>query len=122
VLFFCSVPDPTGNITTSSSSAHYSPLLDIFLSNVSPSRSIFGYSHPAPARTTDYNGFFLFSALYSDEDSDIQEKCCASGESYAITATSAATCASVDTPEDIEPEQMATCKTEATSCCQEYFK
>jgi hypothetical protein len=34
----------------SSSSAYYSPLLDIGLSNVSPSRSIFGYSHPAPAR------------------------------------------------------------------------
>jgi hypothetical protein len=34
----------------SSSSAHYSPLLDMGLSNFSPSRSIFGYSHPAPAR------------------------------------------------------------------------
>jgi hypothetical protein len=32
------------------SSAHYSPLLDIGLSNFSPSRSIFGYSHLAPAR------------------------------------------------------------------------
>jgi hypothetical protein len=30
-------------------SAYHSPLLDIGLSNVSPSRSIFGYSHPAPA-------------------------------------------------------------------------
>jgi hypothetical protein len=26
-----------------------SPLLDIGLSNFSPSRSIFGYTHPAPA-------------------------------------------------------------------------
>jgi hypothetical protein len=34
---------------SSSSSAHYSPLLDIGLSNLSPSRSILGYSHPAPA-------------------------------------------------------------------------
>jgi hypothetical protein len=34
----------------SSSSAYYSPLLDIGLSNVSPSRSIFGYSHPAVLR------------------------------------------------------------------------
>jgi hypothetical protein len=34
---------------TSSSSAHNSPLLDIGLYNFSPSRSIFGYSHPAPA-------------------------------------------------------------------------
>jgi hypothetical protein len=34
---------------SSSSSAYYSPLLDIGLSNVSPSRSIFGYSHPSPA-------------------------------------------------------------------------
>jgi hypothetical protein len=33
----------------SSSSAHYSPLLDISLSNFSPSRSILGYSYPAPA-------------------------------------------------------------------------
>jgi hypothetical protein len=33
--------------TSSSSSAHYSPLLD--LSNCSPSRSTFGYSHSAPA-------------------------------------------------------------------------
>jgi hypothetical protein len=31
------------------SSAHYSPLLDIGLCNFSPSRSIFSYSHPAPA-------------------------------------------------------------------------
>jgi hypothetical protein len=30
----------------SSSSAYHSPLLDIGLSNLSPSRSIFGYSHP----------------------------------------------------------------------------
>jgi hypothetical protein len=35
-------------ISSSSSLAHYSPLLDIGLCNVSPSRSIFGYSHPAP--------------------------------------------------------------------------
>jgi hypothetical protein len=35
--------------SSSSSSAYYSPLLDIGLSNLSPSRSIFGYSHPAPA-------------------------------------------------------------------------
>jgi hypothetical protein len=33
----------------SSSSAHYNPLLDIGLSNCSPSRLIFGYSHPVPA-------------------------------------------------------------------------
>jgi hypothetical protein len=33
----------------SSSSAHYSPLLDIGHCNLSPSRSILGYSHPAPA-------------------------------------------------------------------------
>jgi hypothetical protein len=32
-----------------SSSAHYSPLLGIGLSNFSPTRSIFGYSHTAPA-------------------------------------------------------------------------
>jgi hypothetical protein len=37
------------NQMSSSSPAHYSPLLDISLSNYSPSRSIFGYSHPAPA-------------------------------------------------------------------------
>jgi hypothetical protein len=36
-------------IVSSSLSAYYSPLLDIGLSNLSPSRSIFGYSHPAPA-------------------------------------------------------------------------
>jgi hypothetical protein len=35
--------------SSSSSSAHDSPLLDIGLSNFSPSRSILGYSHPAPA-------------------------------------------------------------------------
>jgi hypothetical protein len=35
--------------SSSSASAYYSPLLDIGLSNVSPSRSIFGYSYPAPA-------------------------------------------------------------------------
>jgi hypothetical protein len=35
--------------SSSSSSANYSPLLDKGLSNFSPSRSIFGYSHPAPA-------------------------------------------------------------------------
>jgi hypothetical protein len=34
----------------SSSSPHYSPLLDIGLSDCSPCRSIFSYSHPAPAR------------------------------------------------------------------------
>jgi hypothetical protein len=34
---------------SSSSSAHYRPLLDIGLSIFSPSRSIFGYSYPAPA-------------------------------------------------------------------------
>jgi hypothetical protein len=34
---------------SSSSSAYHSPLLDIGLANVSPSRSIFDYSHPAPA-------------------------------------------------------------------------
>jgi hypothetical protein len=34
---------------SSSSSAHYSPLMEIALSNFSSSRSIFGYSHPAPA-------------------------------------------------------------------------
>jgi hypothetical protein len=34
---------------SSSWSAHYSPPLDIDLSNFSPSRSILGYSHPAPA-------------------------------------------------------------------------
>jgi hypothetical protein len=33
----------------SSSSAHHSPLLDIGLSNFSPYRSIFDYSHPTPA-------------------------------------------------------------------------
>jgi hypothetical protein len=38
-FFFCS---------SSLSSAHYSPLLNIGLSNLSPSRSILGYSHPAP--------------------------------------------------------------------------
>jgi hypothetical protein len=37
-------------VTSSSlSSAHHSPLLDIGLSNFSLSRSILGYSHPAPA-------------------------------------------------------------------------
>jgi hypothetical protein len=36
-------------ISVSSSSAYHSPLLDIGLSNLSPSRSIFGYSHPPPA-------------------------------------------------------------------------
>jgi hypothetical protein len=35
-------------IISSSSSAHRSTLLDIDLSTCSPSRSIFGYSHPAP--------------------------------------------------------------------------
>jgi hypothetical protein len=35
--------------SSSSSSAHHSPLLDIGLSKFSPSRSILGYSHPAPA-------------------------------------------------------------------------
>jgi hypothetical protein len=34
---------------SASSSAHYSPLLGIGISNFSPSRSIFGYSHSAPA-------------------------------------------------------------------------
>jgi hypothetical protein len=38
--------------SSSLSSAHYSPLLNIGLSNCSPSRSIFGYSHPAPASRT----------------------------------------------------------------------
>jgi hypothetical protein len=37
------------SVCSSSSSAHYSPLLDIGLFNFSPSRSILGYSHPAPA-------------------------------------------------------------------------
>jgi hypothetical protein len=37
------------NLSSSWSSAYYSPRLDIGLSNLSPSRSIFGYSHPAPA-------------------------------------------------------------------------
>jgi hypothetical protein len=37
------------NIHSSSSSVYHSPLLDIGLSNISPSRLIFGYSHPAPA-------------------------------------------------------------------------
>jgi hypothetical protein len=32
--------------SSSSSSAYHSPLLDVGLSNASPSRSIFGYSHP----------------------------------------------------------------------------
>jgi hypothetical protein len=36
-------------ITSSSSSAHYSPLLDIGLSNCFPSHWIFDFSHPAPA-------------------------------------------------------------------------
>jgi hypothetical protein len=36
-------------LSSSSSSVHYSPLLNIRLSNFSPSRSIFGYSHSAPA-------------------------------------------------------------------------
>jgi hypothetical protein len=36
-------------ISSSSSSAYHSPLLDIGLSNIPPSRSIFGYLHPAPA-------------------------------------------------------------------------
>jgi hypothetical protein len=43
------LPIPMGNmddVMYESSSAHYSPLLDIGLSNFSPSRSIFGYSHP----------------------------------------------------------------------------
>jgi hypothetical protein len=35
--------------SSSTSSVYYSSLLDIGLSNFSPSRSIFGYSHPAPA-------------------------------------------------------------------------
>jgi hypothetical protein len=43
--------------SSSSSSAYYSPLLVIGLSNVSTSRSIFGYSHPAlasrPAQTAN---------------------------------------------------------------------
>jgi hypothetical protein len=34
---------------SSLSSAHYSPLLDIGISNSSPFCSIFGYFHPAPA-------------------------------------------------------------------------
>jgi hypothetical protein len=34
--------------SSSSSSAQYSPLLDIDFSKFSPSRSTFGYSHPAP--------------------------------------------------------------------------
>jgi hypothetical protein len=33
----------------SSSTVYHSPLLDIGLSNISPSRWIFGYSHPSPA-------------------------------------------------------------------------
>jgi hypothetical protein len=37
------------NISSSSSSAHYSPLLDIGLSNFLPSRSILDYSQPVPA-------------------------------------------------------------------------
>jgi hypothetical protein len=36
-------------LSSSSASAHYSPLLDIGLSNLSPSCSILGYSHPIPA-------------------------------------------------------------------------
>jgi hypothetical protein len=36
-------------VKKSSSAAHYSPLLDIGLSNFSPTRSILSYSHPAPA-------------------------------------------------------------------------
>jgi hypothetical protein len=36
-------------LSSSSSSAHHSPLLGIGLSKFSPSRSIFGHSHPAPA-------------------------------------------------------------------------
>jgi hypothetical protein len=35
--------------SSTSSSAHYSSLLDIRLFNFSPPRSIFGYSHPASA-------------------------------------------------------------------------
>jgi hypothetical protein len=42
----------TSTSSSSSSSAHYNPLLDIGVSNLSPSRSIFGYSHPAPASRT----------------------------------------------------------------------
>jgi hypothetical protein len=37
------------NFLEKTSSAHHSPLLDIDLSNCSPSRSIFGYSHSAPS-------------------------------------------------------------------------
>jgi hypothetical protein len=47
-------------ISSSSSSAHYIPLLNIGLSNFSPSRSIFDYSHPAPATT-----FIITSLLMS---------------------------------------------------------
>jgi hypothetical protein len=39
----------TINFIISSPSAHYNTLLDMGLSNCSPPRSIFGYSHPASA-------------------------------------------------------------------------
>jgi hypothetical protein len=45
--------------SSSSSSAHHSPLLDISLSNFSPSRSIFGYSHPAPASRLRKSSLYL---------------------------------------------------------------
>jgi hypothetical protein len=52
LFFFCFLPQKRFDfdIGSSSLSAHYSPLLDIGLSNLAPSHSISGYSHPAVLR------------------------------------------------------------------------
>jgi hypothetical protein len=49
----------TYQLITISRAAHHSPLLDIGLSNCSPYRSIFGYSHPAPASLLRKSSFHM---------------------------------------------------------------
>jgi hypothetical protein len=54
----------------SSSSALYSPLLDIGLSNFSPSRSIFGYWHPAPASRAGFSHRLVYFSFEINKDID----------------------------------------------------
>jgi hypothetical protein len=55
-------------ISSSSSLAYYSPLLDIGLSNLSPSRSNFGYSHPVPASRINKIYPYLLSSMDIDKE------------------------------------------------------
>ncbi|XP_075987450.1 uncharacterized protein LOC142984030 isoform X2 [Anticarsia gemmatalis] len=62
------------------------------------------------------------TALSSNEELEITDTCCAHAEAASLSLASAAECAGVALPDDIEPEQVDVCKAALTSCCEQQFQ